>query len=456
MEMKLMTTLAIIATLLMHHLPLSITSTADHRTLDNSSSTGFSFPIVTDHTFDLGTDGFLHLKNNLQADMLLSLGDSSLVENITTLGTEIMSIIKVPIRMVVDVGTGRGQQRYVLKVSTASILTWIQCHPCNPKVSQQGPIFQPDESPTCVMVSGTDPICDPPYTPMYNGTRCMFVVAGPPDNAAATGYLARDHFAKEGNVFPAFQFGCSHSTVHFQSQGVYAGIISVGRAPTSLVMQLAAHGLTHFSYCLSGGIEANRQGFLRFGSDVPLNHQHYRSTRILQSLHAFESEYFVSLVGLSLGAQRLNKIRPEMFARRSDGQGGCVIDLGTPLTVLVMEAYQVVEEALWSDLKYHGAERVKQSGFGLCVRATKAVKGHLQSLSLHFLEEEAVMALSPAQLFLMMNDKQGQIACLAMMPGRRTIIGAFQQVDTRFVYDLKDSKLLFAPESCTKDTIQVV
>jgi aspartyl protease family protein len=48
----------------------------------------------------------------------------------------------------------------------------------------------------------------------------------------------------------------------------------------------------------------------------------------------------------------------------------------------------------------------------------------------------------------------GQVACLAMKPGNRTVIGAFQQVDTRFVYDVEDSKLSFAPELCTLDTVQ--
>ncbi|OEL22880.1 hypothetical protein BAE44_0016100 [Dichanthelium oligosanthes] len=101
---------------------------------------------------------------------------------------------------------------------------------------------------------------------------------------------------------------------------------------------------------------------------------------------------------------------------------------------MVEEAYRAVEETVWSDLERHGAERVEQAGYGLCVRATEAIKGRLQALSLHFDEEEATLVISPKQLFLMMDDRRaGQIACLAMVPGRRTVIGALQQVDTRFV-----------------------
>jgi hypothetical protein len=223
-----------------------------------------------------------------------------------------------------------------------------------------------------------------------------------------------------------------------------------------------ARGLTRFSYCLfHGGGDANRrrQGFLRFGTDVPRNPR-YRTTKILPALGARNesSGHYVRLVGVSLGARRLDGIRPEMFARRDDGQGGCVIDLVTPLTVMAREAYDVVEAAVWSDLAHYGAERVELSGYGLCVRASsEAMKGRLPSLSLHFPEEEAALVVSPEQLFLMADDEeQGRIACLAMKPGRRTVIGALQQVDTRFVFDLKDSNLSFASESCIQDTVQDV
>jgi aspartyl protease family protein len=66
-----------------------------------------------------------------------------------------------------------------------------------------------------------------------------------------------------------------------------------------------------------------------------------------------------------------------------------------------------------------------------------------------------VLTLSPPQLLLMMHDKQGQIACLTLTLGHRTIIGAFQQVDTRFIYDVKKSKLFFAPELCIEETTEV-
>ncbi|CAO2148187.1 unnamed protein product [Urochloa humidicola] len=237
---------------------------------------------------------------------------------------------------------------------------------------------------------------------------------------------------------------------------MYAGVFVNSRAPYSFASRAVAHGVTCFSYCLS--VEANHHGFLRFGTDVPPYNLGYRATRILPTLGAaHDAAYYLSLVGVSLGMRRLGRIRPEMFHRREDGQGGCVIDAGTPLTVISHEAYGIIEEAVWADLKRHPrAERVKWADYGLCVQATEAIKGRLPSLSLHFAggeEEEATLVVPPEQMFLMMEDEQaGEIACLAMVPGRQTIIGVLQQVDTRFIFDLKDDKLYFAPESCARDT----
>jgi hypothetical protein len=122
---------------------------------------------------------------------------------------------------------------------------------------------------------------------------------------------------------------------------------------------------------------------------------------------------------------------------------------------MVHEAYTTIKEVVWSDLEHHKMKRVTHPGFGLHFRATEAKKRHLQSLSLRFAEKEAVLTLSPQQLLLMMHDKQGQIACLTMTLGHRTIFGAFQLVDARFIYDVKKSKLFFAPELCIQDTTEV-
>ncbi|KAF8697135.1 hypothetical protein HU200_036129 [Digitaria exilis] len=417
METKLTTCLALITALLTHKLSLAI---ADYTRVTNTSlSSGLSLRLTSSHegpsySTRRGSDGFLYLKHSLNTS----------VASITPIpednsGGGLMGLI---------IGTGLAQHRYILKADATSRLTWIQCEPCVPHAPQWGPIYSPNGghiySKSYRPIAASNSACKP--------ERGMEPAGG-------------------GRVIPNLILGCAHSTENFQNRGKYAGVAALSQSPASLTMQLAAWGMPRFSYCLTKG--TSRRGFLRFGTDVPHNSR-YQATRILPALDASEAAYYVDLVGVSLGERRLDRIHPQMFARGKDGEGGTLIDLGTPVTVMVEEAYRVVEETMWSELKENGAERVEHLGYGLCVRVTEVVKGRLQSLSLHFAEEEeATLVVSPRQLFLMMEDERaGQITCLAMVPGRRTVIGALQQVDTRLVFNLKDSKILFAPESCIEDT----
>ncbi|CAL5027959.1 unnamed protein product [Urochloa decumbens] len=433
--MKLITGFTLIAALLTHHLSLNAGAFND----SSAAGGGLSLGLIANHdegsiySTRRGSDGFLYLRRR-QDDSRLLLGSAASV-----IGPEANGGAVVVLR----VGTGAAQHEYTLKADATSRLMWIQCAPCVPHAPQSGPIFDPRESPTSRLVAGASSICAPQFGMEPAGDdRCAFHVAGP-GGMSVHGYVHLEHVVDRHSrsPFESFVLGCSHSTEHFQSHGQYAGVATVSRAPASLASQLAKRGMT---------------------------------TSILPPAAALGDDtaaYYVGLVGVSLGAKWLEGIRPEMFARGRDGNGGCVIDLGTPVTVMAEEAYRVVEEAVWSELVQPGhggaaAVRVqRRGGYGLCVRVTEQIKGRLQSLSLslHFAaaekEEEARLVVSPAQLYLMMDDDEqagGQVACLAMVPGRRTIIGALQQVDTRFVFDLEGAKLSFAPESCIQDTVQVV
>ncbi|CAN6363089.1 unnamed protein product [Urochloa humidicola] len=463
MEMKLTTVLAAIITALLitHHLSTA-PAVADHNTrdlLNGNSSAGFSLRMVSipdDHTtIRRGSDGFLYLQRTSAANLTSVLPGPAAYR---------------PSAVIVQVGTGHGKRELILKVSTTSPLTWLQCKPCAPMSPQMHPLFDPAASPTYHAITSGSPRCrQPPYQHEPGTGLCAFHVAG---EASATGYLSTDHFGMVHGgvrVDPFYAFGCAHFTDRFDSEGTAAGVYAVGRAPASFATQAAARGLTTFSYCLPAGETGKTRrdaGFLRFGGgDVPSDAR-YRSTGILPppppaaqgGVHD-DSAYYVGLVGVSVGDRRLAGVRPEMFA----GGGGCIVDIGAPVTELVESAYRVVEEAVWSGLERRGAERVEQqgAGYGFCVRATAKVRGRLPSLSLHFAgeEEDATLVVSPEQLFVMVDDEQaraGQVACLAMVPGRRTVIGALQQVGTRFVFDLKEDKISFAPESCASDTAQGV
>ncbi|KAF8715961.1 hypothetical protein HU200_026927 [Digitaria exilis] len=307
METKLTAGLAFITALLMHHLSLAI---ANHtRAFNTSSADGLSLRLITSHedpsySIRRGSDSFLYLKQSL----------STTVANITTTLPEIQSETKLPIL----IGTGLAQHQYTLKVDAMSHLTWIQCEPCVPHAPQKGPIFNPNGkhiwSRTYLPVAGVDKDCKQGWGMEHAGGRCAFHVAGL-GGMSVHGYVAREQVLdiEKRQLILNYVFGCSHSTVNFPSGGVFAGIAAINPAP---------HGMTQFSYCLTGG--PSRQGFLRFGADVPHN-PWYQTTRILPALDANDSAaYYV---------------------------GATIIDLGTPVTVMVEEAYRVrsrsMEQSEW-------------------------------------------------------------------------------------------------------------
>ncbi|CAN6363087.1 unnamed protein product [Urochloa humidicola] len=449
MEIKLMTTLATITALLsVHHLPLT---TAGHTRAFSNSSAGFSLPLFTKQSPDhnsirRGTDGFLYLQHSSRR---LS---ASVDDNIMT------NVHPENYAAKIHFGTGHGRRELTLQLDATAPFTWIQCNPCNPVATQEGPLFDGELSPTFQHVDAS--VCRAPFIPDHAIRRCQFRLRAA-GGLVANGLVSVDEYTRnDGHVFPKFIFGCAHEIHHFNNLNKYAGVLAI----RFFAVQAAAHGMARSSYCLFR--ETNRQGFLRFGTGAEIPHEtHYQTTKIIPANDdgddAHESAYYVSLAGVSIGDRRLAGVLPEMFARRrgEDGrEGGSIIDLGTPVTVMVEEAYRAVEEAVWSDLERRGAARVKQAGYGLCVRAAAAVKESLPSMSLHFVgEEEATLVISPKQLFLMVDDERAgqQVACLAMVPGHRTVIGALQQVDTRFVFDLRDNKLSFAPESCVQDTVPI-
>nr|CAB3484261.1 unnamed protein product [Digitaria exilis] len=184
----------------------------------------------------------------------------------------------------------------------------IQCEPCVPHAPQKGPIYNPIgdgspmRSPTYRPVAGSDKICTPEHGMEPAGVRCAFHVAGP-GGLSVHGYVAREHIVhlETNRISPNFVLGCAHSTENFQSEGTNIARYAACGAWANSVLLLSHWG--------------NKQtGFLRFGADVP-HKPWYQTTRILTVLDVNDSAaYYVGLVGISLGACRLDMIHPDMFS----------------------------------------------------------------------------------------------------------------------------------------------
>ncbi|KAF7069249.1 hypothetical protein CFC21_074906 [Triticum aestivum] len=356
------------------------------------------------------------------------------------------------------VGTGSGRRTYDLVLDTVSSLTWMQCMPIAHPFPQIPPPFNPEISSSFRRVSRRSDLCHKPY----RGTDCEFRV-NRLDGAHASGVLGNETFAfaNDGGAAAAAEvrgvvFGCAHTTTGFLSHGVLAGVLGLGKQTPSLIWtRLHQHGQDgRFSYCLFGPGRPDRHGFLRFGADVSAT-GHMKSTKILFMRFTTDphfSGYFVSVLGVSVADKALvpppGQRQMSILLRRHrshDGRwyGGCLIDPGTSTTAITQPVYHVLEHAVVEHVTRLGLPLVKRDGYRLCFSgATQAALEYLPTVTLRF-EEGAELVIRPQQLFVFVQHD----ICLTVVPSKDiTIIGAMQQVDTRFVYDIAAGKIQFAPE----------
>lgn len=201
--------------------------------------------------------------------------------------------------------TGRGRHTYDLELDTASSLTWMQCVPIARPFTQVPPPFNPAASTSFRRVSRVSTLCDGPSTREECEFRAIRL-----DGEHVSGVLGNETFAfTDDAVVPGVVFGCACTTTGFNSHGVLAGVLGLGKQRPSLIWtRLHQHGHDgRFSYCLFGPGHPNRHGFLRFGADVPAT-GHMESTKILymRMTDPEFSPYFVSLTGVSVAGLPLS------------------------------------------------------------------------------------------------------------------------------------------------------
>ncbi|KAF7045145.1 hypothetical protein CFC21_054280 [Triticum aestivum] len=411
---------------------------------------GFSLRLVPSHGWNrsihVDDDGFVHLNEHPT----------------TALRPPMHTQIGGKYSVVTTVGTGAGRRTYVLALDMTSSELWMQCKPVQKPFAQQPPPFEPAKSPSFRHVPGNSRLCLPPahgHRPTVQDP-CKFRSFGL-NGTDARGVLSNETLAfaaagQEAEV-AGVVIGCTHSSdgFNFNSHGVLAGVLGLGRQAPSLIWTLGQHRhvavqVHRFSYCLPSHGSPDHHTFLRFGDDIP-HTQHMVSTKILYTSFTTSrdfSAYFVSLTGVSVGGRQLDLEHiGELFKRHIHGgrwTGGCAFDAGTAAMVMVAPAYEKLKDAVLEHLKPLGVPTVSRVEYHLCFRTTSQLWQHLPTVTLQFAEPEARLVLPPQRLFVAV----GHDICLAVVRSNDiTIIGAMQQVDKRFVYDVRDGRIYFAPEN---------
>ncbi|KAF9592663.1 hypothetical protein IFM89_016740 [Coptis chinensis] len=344
-------------------------------------------------------------------------------------------------------------ESYYFLVDTGSSVTWTQCEGCNPCFYQKPPFFPYRKSTTF-----SESLCDSEGQCEF-GTceegKCTYTLEYG-SGAITEGGLGFEKFTFNSNdggveAFDQLRFGCGFKQSNFDfeladpMQNEIVGILGLGRGPTSLPNQLQ---FSDFSYCLrpwynEGGVQ-EISTFLRMGNDARFQGGETIHTT---PLAPHGSHYFVTMVGISFQGVRL-PIEASAFARTPDGKGGCLLDTGSPWTVIQRKEYDIVRAAMQTYFRDFNVAQLPldQGLFDLCYINPNQEEIPYPSMTFHFHQTD--FEIDENQLFVNLEDG----FCLAVGPHDHdyfsVLIGNHMQTNRRFIYNTEYNFLAFAREDC--------
>ncbi|KAG0538550.1 hypothetical protein BDA96_03G245900 [Sorghum bicolor] len=269
------------------------------------------------------------------------MGDDADVSIPTHLGGSVDSL-----EYVVTVGLGTPSVSQVLLIDTGSDLSWVQCQPCNSTTCypQKDPLFDPSKSSTYAPIPCNTDACRDLTDDGYGGgcasgdgaAQCGFAITYG-DGSQTRGVYSNETLAlAPGVAVKDFRFGCGHDQDGANDK--YDGLLGLGGAPESLVVQTASVYGGAFSYCLPA---LNSQvGFLALGgggapSGGVVNTSGFVFTPMIREEETF---YVVNMTGITVGGEPID-VPPSAFS------GGMIIDSGTVVTELQHTAYNALQAA---------------------------------------------------------------------------------------------------------------
>ncbi|WOL02226.1 aspartyl protease family protein 2-like [Canna indica] len=372
----------------------------------------------------------------------------------------------------IDVFVGTPPRHFSLILDTGSDLNWIQCLPCHDCFEQHGPVYDPAASSSYRNVSCADPRCglvsspDPPRP-------CHAAAAGATDGGKdqpcpyfywygdrsnTTGDLALETFTVNltspdgtGAQFRRVDdviFGCGH-----WNRGLFhgaAGLLGLGRGPLSFASQLRSlYGHT-FSYCLvDRNSDLSVSSKLIFGEDQSLlaNRNLNYTSFVAGKENPVDTFYYVQIKSILVDGEAL-QIPSATWDVAKDGSGGTIVDSGTTLSYFPDAAYQKIKEAFVNRVKYPVVADFPV--LNPCYNVSGVPKVELPEFAILF-GDGAVWNFPAENYFIRLEPEE--IVCLAILPTPQSplsILGNYQQQNFHIVYDLKNSRLGFAPTRCAE------
>ncbi|KAE9614836.1 putative nepenthesin [Lupinus albus] len=243
-------------------------------------------------------------------------------------------------------------------------------------------------------------------------------------------------------------FGCGH-----WNRGLFhgaAGLLGLGRGPLSFASQLQSLYGHSFSYCLMDrNSNTSVSSKLVFGEDKELlNHPDLNFTSFVGGgkENSADTFYYVQIKSVMVGGKVL-EIPKETWHLSEEGAGGTIIDSGTTLTYFAEPAYEIIKDAFMKEIK--GYQLVE--GFPPlkpCYNVSGIEKIELPDFGILF-ADGAVWEFPVENYFIQIEPVD--VVCLAILGTPRSslsIIGNYQQQNFHILYDMKESRLGYAPMKC--------
>ncbi|XP_004488367.1 protein ASPARTIC PROTEASE IN GUARD CELL 1-like [Cicer arietinum] len=353
---------------------------------------------------------------------------------------------------------GTPVQIILVMLDIGSPISWSQCDPCNSCYPMQRSPFNTRASSTFRELGCYSDTC---LIPMMRklfgnctGWTCRYNVKYGKDQSHSFGVMVTDtlNFENSNAEVENFIIGCGDSFEGpFRTQ--FSGVFGLGRGPLSVQSQLNAKA---FSFCPVSQ-ESERHSILEFYDTPPKIVDKHGSVGDNSSIMVPLSEnsgypfyYFLQFVGIGINGFMLD-IQSRVWGYGVNYDGGVIVDIGTMLTYLPSEAYNVFKsEILRTD--HNLTTKPGYEGLEFCYKDDSS--NVFPTIELYFengnIAGENFVSYKLNNNQLLFTAEEGTV-CLSFAEGKSsalTVIGSHLLQGTLLMYDLVNENLVLTFNKC--------
>ncbi|CAL0317341.1 unnamed protein product [Lupinus luteus] len=189
--------------------------------------------------------------------------------------------------------------------------------------------------------------------------------------------------------------------------------------------------------------------YLRFGSNITPPQSSTTIKLLPYTLYA------VNMVDLGVNGEQLH-IDNRLLYPDNITIKGLIVDSGSSMSYLTQGAYDLVVRKLDQHFSKYKGEFIKLDvGNKLCYSRTKGVKeyNNIPGVTYYFEGGSKLDVIPEATFTRKASSGKSEMFCLTIHPTKvnLNVLGSFQQVNVKFIFNIKDETLQFGREDCAKN-----